>query len=491
MYLKIRVDRGEDGMTEAVITWESECLPKIESRNAAGDIAICTLWTPVNQISSLLDLSRINMIGPLRTKAGLGWLLRGLYLHPDIRNLVLYGEDLLKAGDALVRLWENGLSADNTLPGSGCKLYPEMSKEAVNRLRKYVKVWDWRGKSLEEVIRNLPELPYLPPEMEPQSFPPVTIPQQVSFSSRKTTFPLFADEVGDAWIQLLNLVMRCGTVKRTRRGERLTEVLNAIVTMKLADKEETVPPCFDFDADEFQTYYQHFISPRPPEYTNYTYGERLQKWAGSNWKNGKEAVNQLRTTIDRLQRSLDTKRATMVLLDPIDLEKLDDAPCIISITFNVVAKRLYGTYVMRSDDVYNGWPLTALSLIRLQREVSKALNVPVDSATFISHSAHIYERDWARALDKLNRWFRRPLPFQPDCSGLFFFSVEGKEVRALLVTPEVDRVLWEGTSSDPGELIRYIVDTMPWLTPQHIRYLGEEAAKLVRALQEGVPYEQG
>lgn len=476
----------------AVLTWESECLPKIEVRNpSAGDIAICTLWTPVNQISPLLNLPRISVIGPLRTKAGLGWLLRGLYLHPAIRNLVIYGDDLLKAGDALVRLWENGLTGDGTLPLSGCKVYPEMSREAVDFLRRYVTVWDWRGKTVEEVQRSLPDLPYLPPEMEPRSFPPVVIPEQITFPSRKTTFSLFADTIGDAWLQLLNLVMRCGTVKKTRRGERLTEVLNAIVTVKLGHGDEMIPPWFDFEADEFQMYYECFFCPCPPEYAYYSYGERLQKWLGRNRTNGKEAVDQLKKTIDRLQKYPDTKRATMVLLDPSDLERLDDAPCIISVTFNIVDKHLYGTYVIRSDDVYNGWPLTALSLVRLQREVSQALSIPVDSATFISHSAHIYERDWPKAWSKLDRWFKRPLPFQPDCSGLFFFSVEGSEVRALLVTPEVDQVLWEKKSSDPGELIRYIIDTMPWLTPQHIRYLGEEAAKLNYALQTGAPYEQG
>ena len=76
-------------------TWESECLPKLEVRNSAtGDIGLCTLWTPVSRISPHLNLPRINIIGPLRTKTGLGWLLRGLYLSPAIRNLVVCGNDL-------------------------------------------------------------------------------------------------------------------------------------------------------------------------------------------------------------------------------------------------------------------------------------------------------------------------------------------------------------------------------------------------------------
>ena len=181
----------------------------------------------------------------------------------------------------------------------------------------------------------------------------------------------------------------------------------------------------------------------------------------------------------------------MVILGPTDLDRLDDAPCLVSVTFNIVDERLYGTYVFRGSDVYNAWPLDTLSLTRLQREVSKQIGIPVDSATFITHAAHINERDWDKARAKLDEWFKRPLPLQPDPSGLFFFGVENGRARALFVDHEADRVLWEGESSDPEELISYIVDTMPWLTAQHVRYLGGEAAKLTRALKEGEPYEQG
>ena len=181
----------------------------------------------------------------------------------------------------------------------------------------------------------------------------------------------------------------------------------------------------------------------------------------------------------------------MVLLGPSDLDILDDAPGVVLVTFNVVDERLYGSYVIRSDDIYNAWPFNTLSLIRLQREVAKRIGIPVDSATFISHSAHIYERDWDNAWAKLDEWFKRPLPLQADPSGLFFFGLENGRARALFVNHEADKVLWEGESSNPEELIRHIVDTMPWLTTQHMRYLGEEAIRLSQALRENVPYEQG
>ena len=289
-------------------------------------------------------------------------------------------------------------------------------------------------------------------------------PEYTTFPSRKTTFPLFADEVGDGWLQLLNLVMHCGTVKGVEEGQRRAEVLNAIVTVKM-DNEVGIPHCFDIDADELDAYYKR-----------------------SFLVSSAKGVKQLDGAIERLQRDQD---AATVLFGPADRDAPDHAPGIISITFNIVDQRLYATCVLRSDDVYNVWPLNALSLMRLQAEVSRRVGLPADSVTLISHSAHIYEKDWGKARAKLDKWFKRPLPLQPDPAGLFFFGVENGRARALFVDSEANTVLWEGESVDPEDLVRYIVDTMPWLTAQHVRYLGQEAAKLTRALTDGVPYEQG
>jgi thymidylate synthase len=246
----------------------------------------------------------------------------------------------------------------------------------------------------------------------------VDVPERIAFPSRKTTFPLFANDPGDGWLQLLNLTLRCGTVKGTSEGERLAEVLNAVVTVELAAREEALPPFFDFTADELDAWHRRFVSPSRSDDANYTYAERLRSWSRSDPESeGSEPVNQLERTIERLKRSHDTRSGTLVLLAPADLENLDDAPSVVSISFNVVDERLYGTYVLRSEDVCDAWRFDALSLIRLQREVAGRVGIPVASATFVMHSAHIYERDWERAWKTLDRWFERPLPLQTDPSG--------------------------------------------------------------------------
>jgi hypothetical protein len=107
------------------------------------------------------------------------------------------------------------------------------------------------------------------------------------------------------------------------------------------------------------------------------------------------------------------------------------------------------------------------------------------------HSAHIDERDWDTAWKTLDRWFQRPLPLQTDPSGLFLFGLDEGRARAMLITHEADAVLWEGESHSPEELSWHIVDLMPWLSAQHIRYIGQECVSMRRALQGGEEYVQG
>jgi thymidylate synthase len=474
-------------------TWESECLAKLDVRNPdTGDIGICTLWTFPDRLSPYLDLPRINIVGPLRTRAGLGWLLRGLYLHPAIRNLILCGEDLSMTGDALLALWREGLDDDTTLSRSRAKLRPEMDRQAVDLLRQYVRLWDWRAKSPEQVGRDVGEIPSLAQEMEPRFFPPVVIPERTPCPSRKTTFPMFAEQLGDGWLQLLNLTMRCGTLKGTGEGDRLAEVLNAVLTVELASEEEALPSFFDFDNDEFEAHYRNFMSASHSEHADYTYGGRLQGWPCFDENaNALQHANQLERTIDRLKRSHDTRSGTMVLLGPTDLDTLDDAPGVVSATFNIIDERLYGTYILRCEDIYGAWPFDASSLVRLQRHVAEQIGTTVDSATFIVHSAHVYERDWDAAQKTLDTWFKRPLPLQPDPAGLFLFGLDDGRARGMLIDHQADEVLWEGEFDDPEEMSWYIVDVMPWLSPQHIRYVGQECASMMRALREGEDYEQG
>ena len=63
--------------------------------------------------------------------------------------------------------------------------------------------------------------------------------------------------------------------------------------------------------------------------------------------------------------------------------------------------------------------------------------------------------------------------------------------RAMLLDHGAGDIYWEEAFDTCEELSWYIVDAMPWLLPQHIRYVGQECSTLKRAIQKGECYEQG
>jgi hypothetical protein len=476
-------------------TWQSDHLPKLEISNLeAGDVAVCGSFEKHAPILPKLDRSRVGFVAPLDSRSDLEWLLRGLCLHPNIRHLVLVGDDPKATGEALLALWQEGLDENGRIPGSRGRLAAELNAALLDTLRSYVDVSDGRGMPLAQAARAILDLPALPREMAPRAFPNPVVPERKVFLSRKTSFPIFSRDVGDSWLQLLNLAMRIGTEKQTDVGERLAEALNAVVTIGLpviaedleveATEPEEFPAFLDFNREDFEHYRRQFEASSPPEEA----GPRRDSAGRPQDGNG---IDPLEAVCDRLKRSLDRQDATAAFLEPNELSNPKIAPDLISATFNVVDESLYGSFVLRSADLYTDWPLEAMALLHLQHEVTRRLGLEVGAATFVIHSAYLYERDWDRSLQVLRECFKRPLPLQVDHSGIFLFGNDNGQARAMLLDHDAGTIYWEEAFSNPEDLSWYIVDVMPWLLPQHIRYVGQECSTLMRAIREGECYEQG
>jgi hypothetical protein len=292
-------------------------------------------------------------------------------------------------------------------------------------------------------------------------------PKRITFPSRKTSFPIFTADIADGWLQLLNLTFHCGTEKAAEEGGRLAEVLNAVVTVERSDEAEALAPYLDLDPDDLEAHHRRC------------------------WGDESEQAERLARAVERLRESAGPQAATLVILGPDEVEAHTGPSPTVSVTFHVVDERVYGSFVLRSVDVYRHWPIEGASLLRMQREVAERVGLPAGSATFILHSAHLRDRDWERSTKALEQWFKRPLPLQVDPSGLFLFGADKGVARAMLLNHEGDRVLWEGAFENPEDLSWYIIDVMPWLLPQHIRYVGQECASLMRAIREGECYLQG
>ena len=428
----------------------SERSPGLECVNGeTGDVALCgTVAAPLRQAAAG---ERLCFTAPLASRSDLEVLLRELHRHPSVHTLVLCGDEAAPAGEALLALWRDGLDAGGQVPGSRGVLSPELDAAAVDVLRSSISIEDWRGRPAPETARGIAGLPVLPHcDREPRELPARPPRERTVFLSRRTSFPIFSSSVGDAWLQLLNLVLRIGLERQTAGGARIAEALNTVVTIEpAADGEggvEEIPACFEFNRDDFERHHQAFAPFEfPDDSTPGTAGRLLE----------------------------------------------GHLPGLVSATFDVVDEKLFASFMLRAVDVYTDWPLRASSLVRLHRLAAAKLGRTAGASVFVMQSARLDDRDWNRAQEVLAGHFKRPLPLQVDPAGIFLFGNDGGKARAMLLDHDAGTIFWEEAFSDPEDLSWYIVDVMPWLLPQHIRYVGQECASLMRAIREGECYVQG
>jgi hypothetical protein len=382
---------------------------------------------------------------------------------------VLCGDDPRATGEGLLALWEEGLDQDGRVPGPRGRLASDLDPAAIDELRGDVRLLDVRDDQQDVLVAAIRALPTLSALREAAAVPDRGAVQRKVFLSRKTSFPIFTSDVADGWLQLLNLALRIGTDKRAGDGEPFAEALNAVVTIDtpvLEDGEhearDEFPGFLDFTRDDFEQRY----FPR--------YG-----------------ADQLEAARDRLHRSTGAHSATIAVPAPDELADEGNAPDLLSVTFNVVEERLFTTSVLRRCDLYTDWPLEATALYRIQHDLADRLGLEVGSATFVIHSAYLREADFERSRLVLEEHFTRPLPLHVDPSGVFLFGSDSDGARAMLLNHDASEIFWEDAFADPEDLSWYIVDMMPWLLPQHIRYVGQECAALMRAMQAGECYLQG
>lgn len=432
--------------------------------HASGDVAACGYFADSRATVEQLPRERLCFLSPLASRSEIESLLRRLLLNADIRHLVLCGEGTEPTGDALIALWKAGLDSEGRLAGPRGLLSEELDAAAIDMLRESVQIHDWRGRQDAEVAQGILELPVLPAVRESRTLHTPPPRERPIFPSRGTTFPIFSSCAGDAWLQLLNLALRIGMDRQTADGARYAEASNTVVTIEPEADTAELPPFFDFVADDLE---RHLL--------------RLES-AHS------EVLDALCT---QMQKTPATGADVTSLFDPDDPLHAAFVPGLVSAAFEMMNGRLCASLAFRSMDLYTAWPLQAATLLHLQRRAAARLGLAVGPSVFFMQSARLLDTDWGRSWRLLGEFFKRPLPLKIDPAGIFLFGNDGGQARAMLLDHDASTIFWEGAFSDPEDLSWYIIDVMPWLLPQHIRYVGQECAALMRAIKTGECYVQG
>jgi len=192
-----------------------------------------------------------------------------------------------------------------------------------------------------------------------------------------------------AWKKALKYVLEDGTEFIDRRKRLCKEVLNIKITLQNSD--EIDKPL------EMLNSFEKWVYPPLEELKNsilgkkdipgyyYNYGARAFNYNG---------LNQIDDyIIPHLKKEPSSKRAILVFYGPekdtLPLRK--ETPGMVMMNFNIREGKLQTTIIIRSNDLFYGWPANIIQTHFLADYISKELNVPLGEMTTISISAHIFE----------------------------------------------------------------------------------------------------
>ena len=443
-----------------------------------SNVAVCCLWSEKGKIAEHLGKSDYAVIGNLYSNAGINAAIRNILANPKIRFVAMFGDDLSKSGECLKAFFEKGVDENSVVCGTRTAIEEEISKEAVESLRKNVSLIDLRGKDVNEFKSEIRKLngKNLPAFAEPQTFPE-SKKTSIQLESETTGFVVRGKTIAETWLKVLGLVLRFGHEKPSEYPLRQKELLN--ITAVIEGKDESLAGFFSFTDKDLRQYLPSILTPHRPENIAYTYGSRL--FSGTD---------QIKNAVEKLKACPHSRRAAAFTWQVEEDSKSEHPPCLTHILWSIQNNKLLQTVHFRSHELFEAWPMNLLALKELQERVGKDVGVEPGQLTCISHSAHIYENKWEDAKRVTEKHHKPEKGLELDPRGNFRIWLENKKIMAEHMDSEGGKTgnMFEGGSA--AELISGILHSSLISRLDHAAYLGKELEKAENALKNRREYVQ-
>ncbi len=198
----------------------------------------------------------------------------------------------------------------------------------------------------------------------------------------------------ELWKKALIYIRDNGRDFEDEDGRICKEVFNLALKIKSCpgDIEEPIKRLNDFEKwiypslDEIEN---NILSKDSSIGYEYSYGNRILAYSG----NGSEMDQLNDFVLPLLEENQSSRRAVVTLWNPLldsDLFK-KEVPGILSIDFKLRSGKLNVTEIIRSNDIFYGWPANIYQLYSLQKFVADELGAEPGFLTTVSTSAHIFE----------------------------------------------------------------------------------------------------
>jgi len=297
--------------------WPQEFGEKLEIGDFSSNVGIAVLWSFRDVVSKNLEKKDYAVLGNYYDrKNGLEPLIRNCLANPNIRYIILLGNDKAQSKDVLRNFFEKGFDEKGFIFETDTKIPRGIPAQDLEKLRKNVKIFDVSNnvsdqnnphdyaRAIKEAIQNLEKKePYDEPKLYEK--PPL---ETDGFPSEKAGFVARGKTVGEVWLKMLHNVYNYGTRTKmyAKESTQVREIINLMAVVSDEDPDNPkMEPYFRFDEKYLKSYCDEICSDKVPQGTIYTYGSRLRAWDG---KNG-EKIDQIADMIEYLKKDTFRKSA--------------------------------------------------------------------------------------------------------------------------------------------------------------------------------------
>ncbi|MCX6744027.1 MAG: thymidylate synthase [Candidatus Parcubacteria bacterium] len=456
------------------MSWPKYYTNQILIPSPEGFIGIVSGWTKKEHIEELISAenkNKIGAIGQLYSKEGINYIIRNLFLNPQMTRLIVTGRDLSGSVKFLQDFLNSGTGQDI--------IHKEIPAEKIQDFINWFKTNSVfiPEQEIDKYLTNakVSAQTWIP---EITEFPDPAQRENIDFPSEEICFRLEDKKIADLWLKVLDRILKFGVNKMSQYSEMQRELINITTIINDENPEDPfLPDYLYFTRQDLENYYPQLMTDRIFEGVEYTYGSRFRNFNG---------INQIEAVIKDLKANNYSRRAIAFTWDVMKDTGNPKSPCINLVNALVQGDKVYLSTYIRSNDMYRAWPQNAFALRKVQKEIADALNLKLGKLCIISNSAHIYERDFLAASEMVEK--HKP---QTECvqdpRGSFELKVENGKIVASHYSPTGQFIQkFEGlTAAEIGnQIFTFISDIL------HALDLGKELMKAELALKNNLTYIQ-
>jgi len=465
--------------------------------NLSSNIGLCTLWFRKDLVEGKVDKDRYAVIGNLYTADGISYIIRNVLANPKIRAIVLFGPDLMHAGEAFELFMRNGVDNEYKIKGANAYIHKDIPKDLLEKFRNNVKLFRYDGnlEALNSFLDGLNDKVEKGAFIEPVILDKINS-KKLDLVSEDVGYRVEGKDFIETWLKALDVVDKFGEIKESDYRLKQKEVFTLVSVIDT--NEVNIPSWLPTSKNDFEIYQKEFFNKDKPKGVDYTYGERLFSYFVGNRLN--KSIEEMNLTLDQvkiaeehLKKHRYSRRAIAVTWSHDMDFNSSNPPCLIQVSWLIKFNRLFEFATFRSHDIFGAWLLNVYALIKLQEKVAKDLNVGLGKLIVTSVSAHIYENNWELAKELLDKYYRnKEEPFVEDPRGYFLISID-KDKKEIIVKHKLNDGRDSGIEfrgNNAAHIYRSIIHENLISKLDHAAYLGKELERAGVALKEGKDYVQ-